>query len=79
MGNVTKKIYTENSDNEGENNIINKNYLLEIELKEQKKINEQLMEELYNKNKSFNIEITSLRYKINILNEKLKFYGETIN
>ena len=86
MGNVTKKIYTEISGNEKENNTKNENYLLEIELEEQKKMNEQLMEELFNKNNSYNNEIkklkfdnTTLKYKINILKDKLKMFGENVD
>lgn len=82
MGNLNQKIYTENGVNEKDNRLLNENYRLKNEITELKKLNEsnkKLIEELNNKNDSSYIQISCLRYKINILKQRLNIYGESFD
>ena len=77
MGNLNQKIYTENSIKENE--LLDENYILKNEIIDLKKLNQQLLEELNDKNKSFNLEISCIKYKNNILKDRLKIYGESVD
>ena len=77
MGIKNSKVYNEldsNQENNLKNNMKNNVYELQIQLEEQIKINEQLNEEIINLNNFYTLQLNSLKYKINVLTEKLEKY-----
>lgn len=81
MGIKNSKVYNELDSNHENNtkdntkdNTKNNVYDLQIQLEEQIKINQQLNEEITNLNKFYTLQLNSLKYKINVLNEKLEKY-----
>ena len=77
MGTKNSKVYYEldsNHENNTNDNTKNNVYDLQIELEDQKKINEQLNEEIISINNFYTLRLNSLQYKINVLTEKLEKY-----
>ena len=77
MGVKNSKVYYDLDSNRKNNTkdcTKNNVYELQIQLEEQVKINGQLNEEITNLNKFYTLQLNSLKYKINVLNEKLEKY-----